>query len=307
MMEDNTLSEGIITKGVGGTYTVRRDDEERILCQIRGGIRKSGVVPAVGDRVKVSESGDPDIPYVIDDILPRSNYLIRPAVANIDCLILTFAVQDPVPDLTLTDKLIIICSSLGIRVALLFTKCDLDPEKAKELTDIYRKAGFDVFVSSKDALFGPDDLVRISPSGIAAFAGPSGVGKSTICNNILENDIMQTGSVSDRLKRGKHTTRHVELFDTKTGFITDTPGFTSLSLFDIGTDYREVVSGYPEILKSAQRCRFDDCRHISETGCAVLEDLAEGIIDRGRYERYKDEYEYLYENRNNYKRRIRPV
>lgn len=306
-MEDITEIQGLITKGVGGTYTVRRDNGDRILCQIRGGIRKSGVVPAVGDNVKVSESGDPDIPYVIDDILPRKNYLIRPSVANIDCIILTFAVLDPIPDLTLMDKMIIICTNLNIRIALLFTKCDLDPDKAEELTGIYSSAGFDVYRSSKDDLFSSSDLARIAPSGIVAFAGPSGVGKSTICNNILENDIMQTGVVSDRLKRGKHTTRHVELFDTPTGFITDTPGFTSLSLFDVGTDYKDVVSGYPEILKSSEGCRFDDCRHISETGCKVLEDLEAGLIDRGRYDRYREEYEYLYNNRNNYKRRIRSV
>ena len=306
-MEDNTAIEGMITKGVGGTYTVRLHDRERILCQIRGGIRKSGVVPAVGDRVSVSESGDPDIPYVIDDILPRTNYLIRPPVANIDCLMLTFAVRDPAPDLTLTDKLIIICSALNIRIALLFTKCDLDPTIASDLYSIYSDAGFDVYKSSKDMMFGSEALEKICPAGTVAFAGPSGVGKSTICNNILENDIMQTGNVSDRLKRGKHTTRHVELFDTKTGFITDTPGFTSLSLFDVGTDYREVESGYPEILRASSGCRFDDCRHISETGCAVLEELARGTIDRGRYARYKEQFEYLYNNRNNYKRRIRPV
>lgn len=301
------MIEGIITKGVGGTYTVRREAGDRILCQIRGGIRKSGVVPAVGDKVKVSESGDPDIPYVIDDILPRKNFLIRPSVANIDCLILTFAVCDPQPDLTLTDKLLVICANLNISTVLLFTKCDLDPEQADALSDIYTSAGFKVYRSSKGKLFSSRELAEVAPSGIVAFAGPSGVGKSTVCNNILENDIMQTGDVSDRLKRGKHTTRHVELFDTKTGFITDTPGFTSLSLFDVGTDYKDVVKGYPEIMRSAGKCRFDDCRHLSETGCAVLEDLDEGKIDRGRYLRYREEYEYLYNNRNNYKRRIRPV
>ena len=306
-MEDNTQTEGIITKGVGGTYTVRLLNGDRILCQIRGGIRKSGVVPAVGDNVKVSESGDPDIPYVIDEILPRKNYLIRPSVANIDCLMLTFAVVDPQPDLTLTDKLLIICASLNIRTVLLFTKCDLDTGLAEKLTKIYSDAGFMVCNSSRENLFSAEDLARVCPSGIVAFAGPSGVGKSTICNNILESDIMQTGVVSDRLKRGKHTTRHVELFDTATGFITDTPGFTSLSLFDIGTDYKDVVFGYPEIMKAATRCKFDDCRHISETGCAVLEELESGTIDRGRYDRYREEYEYLYNNRNNYKRRIRPV
>ena len=146
-----------------------------------------------------------------------------------------------------------------------------------------------------------EKIIAIIGDGIAAFAGPSGVGKSTLCNSLLGIDIMQTGEVSSKIKRGRHTTRHVELHEFFDGFICDTPGFTSLSLEEQGIDYRDVLYGYPEINALATGCRFDDCSHRKEDGCVIRQALAEGKIDQGRFERYVSFYTELYDNRNNYK------
>lgn len=292
--------DGLVTKGVGGTYTVLiNGTTDRVLCQIRGGIRKKRITPAVGDYVVISESGDPDIPYIIEKISERKNSLVRPPVANVDFMVLTFAVKDPEPDLKLLDKMLIICSSLDIKPIVVFTKADLDPSEANRLYDIYIKAGYQCFVSNLDNPVDREHLKEIIGKGVAGFAGPSGVGKSTLCNHLLEETTMLVGDISERLKRGKHTTRHVELFEYGEGFILDTPGFTSLDLFELGIDYEYVINGYPEIIEASEQCKFADCRHLNEKECHVLE-LLGSEIDQGRYDRYKEFYEELYAKRNDY-------
>ncbi len=295
---------GIITKGIGGAYSVRIDGgKTRVSCQIRGGLRLGNIVPEPGDRVMIEPSGDPDLPYVISEILPRKNNLVRPPVANVDYLILTFSVTDPEPDLKLLDKLLIICANLDITPLIIFTKEDLGREAAARYYDVYSGCGYKVFISSKDSPVTAEDLRSITGSGIAAFAGPSGVGKSTLCNRIIGREHMETGNISRKLKRGRHTTRHVELIDFGDGFITDTPGFTSLSLLQLGIGYRDVPAGYPEIYKFAGKCKYDDCRHIKEEGCVVRDALSMGQISEERYNRYREFSEELYNERNNYKRR----
>jgi ribosome biogenesis GTPase len=293
------ITEGIITKGVGGTYTVRVSSSDVRLCQIRGGIRRKGLTPAVGDKVTVAPSGDPDIPYVLEKIHPRKNSLVRPPLANIDTLVLVFAAKDPVPDLKLLDKMLIICSTMDIRPVIVFSKEDMDKETANDLYEVYNAAGFTTFVSSIDSPVTEEEIRKITGSGLTGLAGPSGVGKSTLCNHLLGGEMMKTGDISDRLGRGKHTTRHVELFEFGDGFITDTPGFTSLDLFELGIDYKQVIGGYPEMKDLSAGCRFDDCRHISERDCAVREEVGK-TIDKGRYERYSEFCEFLYSQRNNY-------
>ena len=296
--------QGVITKGVGGAYSVRIDGgKDRAACQIRGGLRLGNIVPQAGDRVTIEPSGDPDLPYVITKILPRKNNLVRPPVANVDYLILTFSVTDPEPDLKLLDKLLIICANLDITPLIVFTKEDLGKEAAAKYYDAYSECGYKVFVSSKDSPVTKEDLESVTGSGIAAFAGPSGVGKSTLCNRIIGKEHMEVGSISKKLKRGRHTTRHVELIDFGDGFITDTPGFTSLSLLQLGIGYREVPAGYPEIYKFAGKCKYDDCRHIKEEGCVVSDALCIGQISEERYNLYRECSEELYNERNNYKRR----
>lgn len=296
--------QGVITKGVGGAYSVCIDGgKTRAACQIRGGLRLGSIVPQAGDRVTIEPSGDPDLPYVITKILPRKNNLVRPPVANVDYLILTFSVTDPEPDLKLLDKLLIICANLDITPLIVFTKEDLGKEAAAKYMEEYSACGYQVLVSSKDSPVTAEALESITGSGIAAFAGPSGVGKSTLCNRIIGKEHMEVGSISKKLKRGRHTTRHVELFDFGEGFITDTPGFTSLSLLQLGIGYKEVPAGYPEIYKFTGKCRYDDCRHIKEEGCVVREALSLGQIGEERYNRYREFSEELYNERNNYKRR----
>ena len=289
--------EGVITKGVGGVYTVRTYDGDTRLCQIRGNLRHRKMTPMVGDKVLTGESGDPDIPFVLEKILPRKNYLVRPPLANLDTLLLVFSCTDPVPDLKLLDKLLIICSVLNIRPVILFSKSDKDGSAADKLASVYGDAGFDCFTISKDDPVDPK-LCDLIGSGLTGLAGPSGVGKSTFCNKVLGEGTMVVGDISDRLKRGKHTTRHAELFTYKDGFITDTPGFTSLDLFEVGVLYTDVSGGYPEMIRASEGCRFADCRHIAERDCHVRE-LVGSVIDEGRYDRYREFYEYLYSRRPN--------
>ena len=297
--------QGIITKGVGGQYEVKILSDSpckgsRVVCGARGIMRNRKLTPAIGDSVDVSESGDPDVPYVIESIHERKNILVRPPVSNLSTLVLTFACSRPAPDLKLLDKMLIITNKLGIKPVIVFTKGDLDSEHCRELCSIYREAGFDVHMSGSDSMISEDELRPSLLPGIIGFAGPSGVGKSTAVNSILEGEVMTTGQISERLGRGKHTTRHVQLFDFGEDYLVDTPGFTSLSLYELGFTYTDVVLGYPEIAKLAEGCKFDDCRHIGETSCAVR-----GNIDAGRYERYKEFYTELYELRNTYVGRLR--
>ena len=294
--------QGIITKGVGGTYTVRNEQGENVLCQIRGGLRHRKLTPFVGDRVEFENSGDPDIPFVLEKILPRKNSLVRPPLANIDIVLLAFAVADPEPDLKLLDKMLIVCDTMNIRPVIIFTKADLNSEYADHLRSVYSRCGYDTFVSSDNEKVRDEVVSLVGKNEIAAFTGPSGVGKSTLCNHFLDDDNMEVGSISERLKRGKHTTRHVELFELGDGFITDTPGFTSLDLFELGIGYDRVINGYPELSKAGKECRFKDCRHLGERDCRVKELIASEdlSIDKDRYLRYKEFYEDLYSKRNDY-------
>lgn len=290
--------EGVIIKGVGGIYTVRSNDGAINLCQIRGNFRHLKKTPLAGDKVLIGPSGDPDVPFILEKILPRKNSLVRPPLANIDNLILVFSCSDPVPDLKLLDKMLIICKKLNIYPIIVFSKSDLDPEYNAQLVKTYSCAGIECYSTTKEDEI-PKSIIEGKIEGkITALAGPSGVGKSTFCNKLLGSNEMLVGDISDRLKRGKHTTRHVELFEYENGYITDTPGFTSLNLFEVGVEYTDVVGGYPEMIRESEGCKFADCRHIAEIECNVTSQLGD-VIDEGRYARYREFYEYLYSRRPN--------
>lgn len=275
---------GRILKGVGGQYEIATSAGATVVAVPRGIFRKDGIRPTVGDKVRIEPSGDPDIPFVIADILERKNLLIRPPVANIDILVLTFSVSDPKPDLALLDKLLILTAKQKIRPIIWLTKSDLDPGSAKRIGAIYSEAGYTVILSGRDDA-GDFERERETFAGaVVGFAGQSGVGKSTLCNLISGIEGMEVGMISDRLKRGKHTTRHVELVPFAGGYLIDTPGFSSLELLDIGITVEDVPLGYPELASVGESCRFADCLHTGELGCAI----ATCKIDPDRLSRYRE-------------------
>jgi len=289
---------GRIIKGVGGEYTILLGNDSEVLAKPRGVFRNRNMKPAVGDYCLVEESGDPDIPYTISEIFPRKNLLIRPSVANIDVLIIAISVIDPEPDLKLLDKLLILCEKLDISPIILLTKTDLDKEKASVLQNEYGNAGFRVLCSSKEETL-PDDIVEeIFRDSTVGIAGQSGVGKSTLCHKLTGMDHIEVGDISDRLKRGKHTTRHVELFRYRNGFLIDTPGFSSLDIDKIGIEVEDVIGGYPELLSISGKCRFQDCRHKGELGCKI----EESGISQGRLSRYREFLDIMIEKSKRYGR-----
>jgi len=282
--------------GVGGEYTIHLSDGQDVLAKPRGIFRKMKVIPTAGDYCEIEPSGDPDIPYTIVTIEDRKNLLIRPSVANIDVLIIAVSISDPQPDLKLLDKLLILCPKLRIDPVILLTKTDLAPDKAKELAAVYEEAGFRILQISKEEML-PDEVVRALFRGhTVGVAGQSGVGKSTLCHRLTGKEHIEVGEISERLKRGKHTTRHVELFPYEGGYLIDTPGFSSLEVDRIGISEEDLIGGYPELLKIAGKCRFQDCRHRGELGCRVQE----SGISEGRLARYREFLDIIIESSKRY-------
>jgi len=274
---------GVITKGVGGLYTV---DSDGVLyeCSVRGKFRqKKHLSPLVGDMVEF-EPVDEEI-SAINEILPRKNMLIRPNVSNIDNLIITFAVKSPKPDLLLADKLSAVAISKNIGVIIAITKSDLDDAAIYE--EIYKKAGFTVVVTGEGNRGGIELLKELTKDKITAFAGASGVGKSTLLNSFGEEYGLKTGNISEKIERGKHTTRHAELLPLSYGgYVLDTPGFSSFEVTDIA-----IAECFPEIKEHSACCRFSDCTHRNEPSCGVKEALGDGLIAPSRYENYLKMYE----------------
>lgn len=300
MTESGLVQTGTIVKGIGGAYEIHLSRESVVLAKPRGIFRKEKITPTIGDHVEIEPSGDPDNPYTICKILPRKNILIRPSVANVDIMILTFSPIEPQPDFGLLDKLLILCSKQDIKPVIWLTKTDLDASEVERIRTIYRNAGYDVLSS---ALFETLDYAVIEPlfhGNTVGFAGQSGVGKSTICNILTGRTSMKVGAVSERLHRGRHTTRHVELFPVEDGYLMDTPGFSSLELTEIGLETDDVQYGYPELKRIEGKCKFQDCRHIGELGCAI----EEAQMDPDRLLRYREFISVLVKNKTyNNKRR----
>lgn len=279
-------SHGRILKGVGGAYEILLEDGSRFSSKPRGIFRKQNMSsPLPGDHVVCQPSGDSDFPLQIIEIQTRRNILIRPPMANLDLLVLTFATTEPDPDLILLDKLLIYAAKNNIDTLICFTKADLNPVENKRLIDMYKNAGFHVLSSAVDdwAVTAISDEIR---GQVVAFAGPSGVGKSTLLNEISGKEEMETAAVSNRLSRGRHTTRHTELFPMLGGFLVDTPGFTSLAIDQLDVLPEELIAGYPEFLEAAGECRFQDCHHLGERDCAVREAADQSASARERYDRY---------------------
>ena len=278
---------GRILRSISGFYDVQTP-EGLISCRARGVLRKEGNTPLTGDMVEITvEKGK----GMVERILPRKNRFIRPAVANIDALVIFAANVNPVTEPFLIDRVAAIAGDQEVPVILCINKCDLDP--AIDLVRIYRNAGFSVILASAETGEGVEALRELIRGKLTAFTGNSGVGKSSMLNRLCPELALPTGEVSDKLGRGRHTTRHVELYRLEENtYVADTPGFSS---FD--TDQMEIILkenlqyAFPDFGRFIGSCQFHDCSHRKEPGCAVRAALEDGQIEQTRYDSYLRLYE----------------
>ncbi|MBQ7330686.1 MAG: ribosome small subunit-dependent GTPase A [Oscillospiraceae bacterium] len=278
---------GRIIRSISGFYDVQTPAGV-ITCRARGILRKEGNAPLTGDMVEISEEKGKGM---VEKILPRKNSFVRPAVANIDALVVFAANVNPVTEPFLVDRVAAIAGDQEVPVYLCVNKCDLDP--AVDLVRIYRNAGFPVICTSAQTGEGREELWNLIRGKLTAFTGNSGVGKSSMLNQLCPDLALPTGEVSEKLGRGRHTTRHVELYmlDEET-YVADTPGF---SAFD--TDQMELILkenlqyAFPDFGQFIGDCQFHDCSHRKEPGCAVTQAVAQGKIEKTRYDSYLRLYE----------------
>lgn len=284
---------GKIIRGIAGFYYVHVPEKGILECKAKGIFRKNNLKPLVGDWVEVSLLDEENKKGNIDEVLGRSNELIRPAVANIDQALVIFAIKKPEPNLNLLDRFLIMMQQKEIPCVLVFNKSDLVTEEEKEkLREIYSGSGCEIlFVSAKQDE-GIEEIRNVLKGKTSTVAGPSGVGKSSIINKLQSGVSMETGSISEKIERGKHTTRHTEFISIgEDTFIMDTPGFSSLAVFDM--EKEELEQFYPEFDEYRDTCRFNGCSHTHEPGCSVKEAIQEGKISEARYENYQLIYEEL--------------
>lgn len=286
---------GKIIKGIGGFYYVEAEGK-LYSCKAKGIFRNENIKPLIGDEVEISVIDEEKLEGSVDDILPRRNQLIRPALANIDMIIVVQAYAKPAPQLYVLDRYLVSIESLDIPIGIIFNKSDLNQ---KYYDEIYSSAGYKVFSTSVKTGEGLDEFRRFIDGKCIAFAGPSGVGKSSITNYLCPQASMETGVISRKIERGKHTTRHSELFSLGSNtFICDTPGFTSVLFNDIPSDRLRFYM--PDIAGYEGKCRFNGCLHLAEPECAVKQATASGTLAGSRYEAYKKIYEEIYNQERRY-------
>lgn len=310
--------EGIIIKGIGGFYYVEVKNDlgkleskidcnsdncsfefgaKKDICKIKNGIvyeckarglfRNSKEKPYVGDSViiKLHEDGFPSI----EKILPRKNKLLRPPIANIDQLAIVVSTVEPNPNTFVIDQMIVIAELSDITPIVVISKTDLDD--SEKICDIYQSAGFEVITMSSTSDDDLDKLKQILKGKITAFAGNSGVGKSTLLNRIKPGLNLTSGEISEKLGRGRHTTRQVEFFEFNEGYIVDTPGFSSIDLLkNSDINKQDLAAGFREFIPWLGNCKFNTCSHTCEKGCAILENLKLGNIQQSRYDSYLQIY-----------------
>ena len=277
---------GKIIKGIAGFYYVDVAESGIYECKAKGIFRQQKMKPLVGDDVEIDIISEEKKTGNVAAILPRKNALIRPAVANVDQALLIFAAASPNPNFNLLDRFLVMMGRQDVPVILCFNKCDLITEEhQQEIASIYEASGCKIlFVSAKKEL-GLKELQEILEGKTTTVAGPSGVGKSSLINLLAPEACMETGEISKKIERGRHTTRHAELIQLKgDGYIMDTPGFSSLYLPEM--EKEELQDCYPEFAAFEPYCRFQGCSHISEPDCGVKEALSEGKIHLVRYENY---------------------
>ena len=289
--------QGKIIKGIAGFYYIYAEDGNIYECKAKGIFRKDNFKPLVGDNVEITVLNEEEKEGSVTSILPRRNSLIRPAVANVDQAFLIFAMETPKPNFLLLDRFLIMMEQQEIPVVICFNKKDVGEKKEMEkLYEIYTGCGYRVVLSSTYEGEGMDEIREILKGKTTVVAGPSGVGKSSITNCMQGEVQMETGEISKKLKRGKHTTRHSQVIPVeKNTFLVDTPGFSSLYLTDMKEE--ELRDYFPEFVMYEPQCRFQGCMHIHEPGCAVKKALSEGKISQQRYDNYLALYEELKEKR----------
>ena len=278
---------GRIIRSISGFYDVRIADRV-VSCRARGILRKEGVTPLTGDLVEITmEKGK----GMVEAVLPRHNSFVRPAVANVDALVVFAANVNPVTEPFLIDRVAAIAGDQEVPVYLCVNKCDLDP--AMDLVRIYTNAGFRVICTSAETGEGVEELRQLLRGKLTAFTGNSGVGKSSILNRLCPELELPTGEVSEKLGRGRHTTRHVELYDLgEDTFVADTPGFSSFDTDQMDMILKENLQyAFPDFAPHIGRCQFHDCSHRKEPGCAVTAAVEAGEIEPTRYDSYLRLYE----------------
>lgn len=299
-VSSDALVRGIIHKLLGGFYYVA-EGQTIWCCRARGLFRKDEIKPVVGDEVLLQPDPlEANKGYIVE-VLPRTSQLVRPSVANVNQAVIVFALTKPKPNFNLLDKLLVFCEVSGVEPVILFNKMDLDTsgELMAQIKAIYATSGYRIMVASTIVPEGTCELEETLKDRITVFAGPSGVGKSSLVNSIIPGIGLVIGEMSEKIERGKHTTRHTELIPLPFGgFVLDTPGFTSLEISEIeGFELEDLKDLIPEFQNFQEACRFDDCQHINEPGCAVREALSNGLIHPSRYESYQLMLQQLSANR----------
>lgn len=280
---------GKIIKGIGGFYYVDADDTI-YECKARGNFRKRGITPMVGDNVEITVNQEGNGENTVDNILSRKNELVRPPLANLDTLFIISSIVDPKVNPLIIDKLVAIAEFKHIEPVIVFTKIDKSNDYI-EYKNIYEKSGFKVIVCDNTVGSGAEEIKAMLTGKISAFTGNTGVGKSTLLNNIFPHLNLETGETSKKLGRGRHTTRHCELFKVNGGYIADTPGFSSLDFERCEKIFKEDLPYcFREFEPYLGQCKFNSCTHVNDKGCAVCEAVEKGLIQPSRHNSYVSMY-----------------